>query len=354
MTVLVSMLTLVPGGMGGSETYARELLQELAGCDIDVRSLVSPAGRGFSRGVPEQVVDAFMTGQAASLRTRALVRAVLRRRHLTRQLAGADVVHYPFTVPVPRAAAGQRTIVSLHDVQHHDLPHMFSRAERFYRARAYDRAARQADAVVTISDFCKRQIVTHLRIDPARVHVAHLGVRAEEFTPNLGPRESFLLYPAKPWPHKNHSTLFEGFRLVRQRHPALELVLTGALPGELPPAPNGVQVRGHVSRAELAGLYRRAGMLVFPSRYEGFGLPPIEAMASGCPVAAADAGSLPEVVSDAGVLFDPADPEDVARGIEQAMDMAEELQRRGMMRARRFTWSACAAVHEQVYRVLGG
>ncbi len=357
LRVLICMLTLVPGAMGGSETYARELLRELADRDLDLRTLVAPVGRGFSGAsgnLPETVVEEFPTGAAISARARALVLAAVRRGALRRRTAGADVVHHPFTVPVPPAGRGQRSVVSLLDVQHHDLPGLFSRAERAYRSVTYDRAARRADAVVTISHFCKDRIVHHLGIEPDRIHVAHLGVRTEEFTPALGPRESFLLYPAKVWPHKNHPMLLAAFRLLRERHPSLTLVLTGASADELPAVPDGVQVRGQVSRAELVELYRRAAVMVFPSRYEGFGLPPIEAMASGCPVAAAAVGSLPEVVGDAGVLFDPDDAEAIAAGVEQALDDSARLQPLGLQRARTFTWAGCADVHERLYRSLVG
>jgi glycosyltransferase involved in cell wall biosynthesis len=354
MSVVVSMLTLVPGGMGGSETYARELVAELGLRDLDVATLVSITGAGFSHGPPEQVAPEFPTGSSASARARALLVGALRRRRLAARLGDADVVHYPFTVPVPAAGRGRRQVVTLLDVQHRDLPQLFSRVERAYRGVAYDRAARRADAVVTISEFCRDRIVATLDIDPGRVHVAHLGVRTEEFVAQLGPREPLLLYPAKGWPHKNHATLFEAWKLLRTRRPELELVLTGARRDELPTPPPGVQVRGLVSRAELVDLYGRAAALVFPSRYEGFGLPPLEAMASGCPVAAARAGSLPEVVGDAGVLFDPDDPVAVAEGVERALDTATDLQQRGLRRAQLFTWSACADVHERVYRDLGG
>jgi glycosyltransferase involved in cell wall biosynthesis len=347
------MLTLVPGGMGGSETYARELVRELASTDLDARTLVAPVGCGFSNGLPEQVVAEYPTGESSAARARALVLGTVRRRRIARRIAGADVVHYPFTVPVPGATHGQRTVVTLLDVQHHDLPALFSRAERTYRTVTYDRSAKRADAVITISDFCKRRIVSHLGIEPSRVHVAYLGVRTEEFTPGSEAREPFLLYPAKGWPHKNHDNLFAAFRVLRSRHPRLELVLTGARPQELPPAPSGVQVRGQLRRSELVDLYGRAAALVFPSRYEGFGLPPLEAMASGCPVAAAAAGSLPEVVGDAGVLFDPDDPDDIARGVEEALDTAADLRPRGLERAARFTWSACARIHVGLYRALG-
>jgi glycosyltransferase involved in cell wall biosynthesis len=348
------MLTLVPGGMGGSETYARELVRELAGSDLDVRALVSPAGAGFAQGLREDVATEFPTGAAVRDRARALLLATVRRRRLARRIAGSDVVHYPFTVPVPAAGAGQRSVVTLLDVQHRDLPDLFSRAELSYRALTYDRAARRADAVVTISNFCKQRIVAHLGIDPTRIHVAHLGVRTEEFNPQLGPREQFLLYPAKAWPHKNHRILFDAFRVLHARHPKLRLVLTGARPDELPTTPAGVEVRGLVDRAELVDLYRRAAVMVFPSRYEGFGLPPIEAMASGCPVAVAAAGSLPEVVGDAAIMFDPDDATAVADGVEAVLADPGEWQQRGLVRAQEFSWRACASVHEMLYADLGG
>jgi glycosyltransferase involved in cell wall biosynthesis len=354
MSVVLSMLTLVPGGMGGSETYARELIRELGTRDLEISTLVAPVARGFSQVLPEQVASEYPTGIAISQRAKALVLGTLRRASLARRIAGASVVHYPFTVPVPPHGRGQRSVVSLLDVQHHDLPALFSRPERLYRSVTYDRAARGADAVLTISHFAKNRIVKNLGIDLARVHVAHLGVRTDEFTPQLGSREQFLLYPAKGWAHKNHSTLFDAFRSLRTRHPDLELVLTGATADELPRIPAGVQVRGQVSREELVGLYGTAAAMVFPSRYEGFGLPVVEAMSSGCPVAAAAAGSLPEVVGDAGVLFDPEDAEDMARGVEETLDRATDLQALGLARSRTFSWSACADVHENLYRSLGG
>jgi glycosyltransferase involved in cell wall biosynthesis len=96
-------------------------------------------------------------------------------------------------------------------------------------------------------------------------------------------------------------------------------------------------------------LYRRASALVFPSLYEGFGLPPVEAMACGCPVAASRAGSVPEVVGDAAVLFDPHHSDSIAAGIVEALDRADELAARGLERAAAFTWDATARAHDRVY-----
>jgi glycosyltransferase involved in cell wall biosynthesis len=102
--------------------------------------------------------------------------------------------------------------------------------------------------------------------------------------------------------------------------------------------------------AELRELYRTAACMVFPSLYEGFGLPPLEAMASGCPVASSTAGSLPEIVGDAAVLFDPHDPEAIASAIRTAIARTEELQKLGLEQVQKFTWEHCADVHEQAYR----
>ena len=116
--------------------------------------------------------------------------------------------------------------------------------------------------------------------------------------------------------------------------------------------PAGAETLGGVSADELVALYRRAAALVFPSLYEGFGLPPVEAMACGCPVAASNAGSLPEVVGEAAVLFDPADTHSIADGIAEALDQSAELASQGLRRAAAFTWDASARAHDRVYEAV--
>ena len=176
------------------------------------------------------------------------------------------------------------------------------------------------------------------------------GIDHERFHPDGRAREPFLLYPANPWPHKNHARLFEAFARVRAGRPELRLVLTGY--GHSAHVPAGVEVRGHVSLDELAELYRSAASLVFPSLYEGFGLPPLEAMASGCPVAVSNAGSLPEVCGDAARTFDPTSVEELAAAIEEVLDHPAVWVERGLERARAFDWETCARRHEAVYREL--
>ncbi|HXG75214.1 MAG TPA: glycosyltransferase family 1 protein [Gaiellaceae bacterium] len=353
MRVGLSLLTLVPGRMGGSETYVRGLVRGLATTrEVEAHAFVPAIAPGVGDGLPTTVVGEYRAGRSALARARALALAAARPGPPARRYAGMDVVHYPLTVPVPRVRVP--TVVTLHDVQHRDLPEHSSRTTRLYRALAYDRAARRADAVVVVSEFVRERAVATLGLDPARVHVAHEGVDHAVFVP--GPpaeREAFLLYPARAWPHKNHRRLFEAFALLRRERPDLRLVLTGGDGGRLEPLPAGVEHRGAVSLEELAALYRRAACLVFPSLYEGFGLPPLEALASGCPVAAARAGAVPEVCGDAAVLFDPYDPAAIAAGVREALARADELRDLGLRRAARFTWEACARGHAAVYRSLG-
>ena len=350
--VALSMLNLVPGGMGGSETYALELIRQLAATtDVSATAVVAETGAGFSEGlVPEIVIDGVRGGRSNTERMRALISAGLRAGRVRELTADADVVHYPFTVPVPRPARGQAFVQSLLDVQHLDLPHLFSRAERLYRRPFYEGGARVADKVITISEFAKRSIVEHIGIPEDRIAVAYLGVDADEFVPQLGPRQDFVLYPARGWKHKNHGRLLEAMELLRRDHGDLRLVLTGGgldVLGELPP---WVDRRGLVPITELRELYRTAAVLAYPSLYEGFGLPPLEAMASGCPVAATDAGSVPEVCGDAAVLFDAKDPESIAAGILSAISRASELTPRGLAHVRSFTWERCRDTHIEVYR----
>ena len=350
MRVALAMLTLVPGISGGSETYARELCRALARVgEHEYEALVPTLAPDAGDGLEAVVATGYRASTTTSGRLLAMGRASLRPGSLRSHLEGAVVVHYPLTVPVPRVE--RPSVLTLLDVQHLDLPRLFPRGERLFRRLAYDRAARRADRVIVISEWVKERVVERLGLEPDRVHAIHLGVDHRRFTPTPDiVREDFLLYPARPWPHKNHARLFEAFARVRERRPGLRLVLTGVGhdPKRLPP---GVETLGGVSADELVSLYRRAAALVFPSLYEGFGLPPVEAMACGCPVAASSAGSLPEVVGDAAILFDPHDARAIATGIDEALAGASELAGLGIARAARFTWDATARAHDRVYEL---
>lgn len=341
--------TLVPDGMGGSETYARELLRSLTErADVEVTTFVGPAAAGVLPSSRELVSAQVANGASVASRVTNLARAAWPGAATRAALRDQDALHYPFSVPLPRSG-GVPWAVTLHDVQHLDLPELFTRAEREYRRLAYDLPARRAGAVVTVSEFCRGRIVDRLGIPRDRVHVTPLGVDTSEFRPHTGERSRFVLCPATAWPHKNHARLLAAMALVRETHPDLRLVLTGGRLETLGELPSWVEARGHVPIEELRRLYRSAACVAFPSLYEGFGLPVLEAMASGCPVATSDRGALGDTAGGAAVLFDPQDERAIAEGIVRALGRAGTLSAAGLAHAAAFTWSRCAERHVAVY-----
>ena len=350
MVVGIALLTLVPGELGGSETYARELLGALGGSgQLEYRVLLPPVARGVDGGLPSEVATEYLEARTLSRRLLAMTLATARPRPLRRRLAQTAVVHYPLTLRIPTVR--QPSATTLLDLQHLDLPALFSRHERVFRDIAWHRSVRGADRVIVISEFVRDRAIALLGLDAERIRVIHLGLDHETFRPGSEERESFLLYPARPWPHKNHDKLYEAFALLRRERPGLRLVLTGG--GHTARLPEGVETAGLVSIPDLASLYRRAAAVVFPSLYEGFGQPPLEAMACGCPVACSNVASLPEVVGDAGRLFDPHDPRAIADAVRDVLDAPAEWTARGLERAARFSWEAVARAHDDVYRELG-
>ena len=344
------MLTLVPGLVGGSETYVRELCRALARVgELEYRAFVPSIAADAGDGLPTSIVPEYRASRTNHGRAAAMARAGLAPGRLRRslKLTELEAIHFPLSVMLPPVDAPPAATTVL-DVQHEVFPEFFSWAERLYRRRVYGWTVRKSRIVITISEHARAALVERLGLDPARVRAIHLGVDHERFTPDGRPREPFLLYPANGWPHKNHRRLFEAFALVRRERPEVRLVLTGAGHSKLSP-PDGAESRGHVPLDDLVGLYRTAAALVYPSLYEGFGIPCVEAMACGCPVAASNVASLPEVCGDAAVYFDPLSVESIAQGIRDVLDRPPAG---GIERAARFTWEECARRHDAVYREL--
>src|SRR5439155_3290029 len=298
-----------------------------------------PVAPDAAEGLPAETA-AYRAARTVPQRLLAMTEAAARPGPARASFAGVRVAHFPLTIELPRLKAPK--VVTLHDLQHLDLPELFPRGERAFRRLAWHTSIRRADRVIVISDFVRDRAIEKLALDPARIRVVPLGLDHAVLTPG-GDREPFLIYPARRWPHKNHARLFEAFALIRQQRPDLRLVLTGA---DVPDAPAGVQSLGHVPWSEVVSLLRRASALVFPSLYEGFGLPPLEAMACGCPVAVAQATSLPEVCGDAAEYFDPFSAEDLKAAALRALEGTRVEQ--GIAWAAAFTWETCARAHDAV------
>jgi glycosyltransferase involved in cell wall biosynthesis len=347
----ISLLTLAPGDLGGSETYARQLVRALGSVGkLDYAVFVPARAKDAAGGLPAVEVRESSVASRGPARIPAIMFSAFRSRKVRTNLDAVDVMHYALTVPVPRTDVP--TVVTLHDVQHRDLPDFFGPARRSFRRIAYDRATRSADAVVVTTEFVRGRALELLELEPERVHVIPHAINHTLFRQGEEKREPFLLYPARAWPHKNHARLFEAFATLRKTRPQLRLILTGGGLERLGQLPDGVERWGVVPAAELASLYRRAACLVFPSLYEGFGLPPLEAMASGCPVAASNVAAIPEVCDGAAVLFDPLDPDSIAEAILETDTRSQELRELGLARAAGFTWEETARRHEDVYRSL--
>jgi glycosyltransferase involved in cell wall biosynthesis len=347
MRVGLSLLTLVPGISGGSETYVRELARALGRVGRHQYGVLLPSIAPDVDGLPAEVVEEYRASRSLPGRLVAMAEGRARGRRLRRRYESLDVVHFPLTILIPRIRA-RPVVSSILDVQHEYHPEFFSRAERSYRRLAYGEAARRSQLVVTLSEHAAVTIADRLGVPQERIRAIPLGIDHDLFRPSDDPheqRERFLLYPAREWPHKNHALLFDAFAELRRRHPELELVLT-AYAG---PVPEGVRSLGRVSREELARLYRTASALVFPSLFEGFGQPPLEAMACGCPVACSNVASLPEVVADAARLFDPTSAEELIAAVEDVLADPEPWVRRGLARAAEFTWERTARLHDDVY-----
>lgn len=372
----VSLLTVRPGQIGGAETYVRALLNELSGRDeIDRLTILanseveSEYGEMAGGRVTLTRIDGMEPGGSSAGRALRLARGMaFPRRLIATPSRDFHLLHFPVAVGIPEPRIPWA--VTLHDVAHHAVPEHFSRAERTYRAVAYDRSARRANLVFTDSEHARGQIVQFLGIDPQKVVAIHLGIDLERYQPGpvatdadtLHPfdlPERFVYYPANMWPHKNHLTLVAAMEHVADRN--LHLVLTGQTYGrdeELRAAVRraGVLGRvhhlGYVPGRAVPALYRRCVAMVFPSLFEGFGSPPLEAMACGAPVAATSAGSLPEVLGDAAVQFDPQDPRDIAVSIERLAsdeELRSAMSERGRAQARTFTWRKSADAHIERY-----
>jgi glycosyltransferase involved in cell wall biosynthesis len=347
----ISLLTLVPGVVGGSERYARELVRGLGRVGtLQYRVLTPTLAPDAADGLPGRTIASYRASTTTPGRVAAMALALATPGRIRREAGTGELrcAHYPLTTMIPPLDVP--AAVTLQDLQHVLFPGFFSSAELAYRRVLYHGAVRRARLVIVPTDHTAGTVVDHLGVDPGRIRVIHLGLDHERFMPSTQPRQDFLLYPANPWPHKNHPRLLEAFALIRRERPGLRLVLTGS-GHRASPAP-GVEVRGHVSDDELAELYATASALVFPSLYEGFGLPPLEAMASGCPVAAARAGSLPEVCGDAARLFDPFSPTEIAEAVLDVLERPDAWRAKGLRRAAEFTWDGAARAHEAVYREL--
>jgi glycosyltransferase involved in cell wall biosynthesis len=284
----------------------------------------------------------------------------------------ADLLHVPhYNAPLFHRGplvVSILDLIHLTDPSYRDTPNA-----RFYAKPMLKLAARKADHIITISDFSKNQIVEHLGVPPEKVTTIHCGVNgqfhngdraeaAEAVADLLKIPSPYILCVGNLKPHKNVSVLLRAYsQLYRRRAVPHRLIILGddrrwkrsllQLAADLGVADSTFFVP-HVSAQLLPRVYEAADLLVMPSRIEGFGLPVLEAMASGTPVICSRAASLPEVASDAAVYFDPSSPEELASQIEQVLHsdaLRTDLRSKGLERAKQLTWQAAVQKHVELY-----
>jgi glycosyltransferase involved in cell wall biosynthesis len=292
-------------------------------------------------------------------------------RHLPRSVevvaSGGEVYHRPSQI-YDRAALDAflgtpaRKVITYLDLISYRTPALFATSELHQQYRALSMESLQgADAVLAISEYGRREIVEEFALPPDRVHAVHLGVDAAFFDrPAPRPRSApYFLCTGSDYPHKNLPLLLRSYAWLRARWPeAPELVLVGhrtKAPGiyELghEPAP-GVRYLGELERHALPALYQHAAAFVYPSTYEGFGLPILEAMAAGTPVVCARLTSVPEVAGEAALYLDELSMDELADRMRAAASdsaLRARLIEAGRERAKRFTWEETARRTAEVY-----
>jgi glycosyltransferase involved in cell wall biosynthesis len=270
-----------------------------------------------------------------------------------------------------------RCVATVHDLTTFLAPERHTAARRTYLRWMIPRACRRADAIIAVSESTRDDLVKFLRVPPGKISVIHLGV-AESFRPvedadtllqvrrKYGLPEKFILYLGLVEPRKNLGTLVAAYREAEEVNREFSLVLAGSLGWDYQPlirqirssaAGDRILLPGYIRAEDLPAVYSASSLFVYPSLYEGFGLPVLEAMACGTPVITSNVSSLPEVAGEAALLVDPRSPHELAAAMRKLLaneDVRKSFSERGLVRARSFSWSQTARKTLEVYAQLAG
>jgi len=383
MRIGISCFGHKPGMAGGTQVYRRELISALASFDRSNQYILlkwedddialDDLPPNFTSGVFSSPARGFM-----SRLQRAAINYFLwdRPNAVSRQVdsLALNLIHFPTTVISP-AIPTVPVVLTFFDMQQEFYPENFSVAERLRRHLTYRPSAKRATMIISPSAFTTETLVQRYHIARHRIRQVPVGL-VGHYRPEPDPQvkaavrqryglpEDFILYPANIWPHKNHQRLLAALAWLNTTHRLrLNLVCTGARwsAGETlaqMARSAGVLERqlfdiGFVRAEDLSALYSVARLMVFPSVFEGFGIPVLEAMACGCPVVCSNATSLPEVGGEAVRLFDPRDVPAMAEAIRQVwedVDLRAAMAREGLRRAELYRWERLIPAVVEVYR----
>jgi glycosyltransferase involved in cell wall biosynthesis len=356
--------SVIQRGKTGIAQYIFSLLRAFSNSDFDLRFSVFTLeeDHAFFEGLDHRfeivsVPESF----------RPPVRNILwHQTRLPRLCTGLDIIHIPsyrrllWSSPCPRVA-------TIHDLAPFRVPKKYDFARMLYGRLVVRNLARRQERIITVSANTAKDIEQFFGIGRDRVTVIHNGLDHDQFYPraadgrSFGLDRPFLLYVARlEHPGKNHVRLIEAFERFKQKTKSNWLLAFGgsdwyaaeAIHQRIAVSPCRDEIRrlGFVAANTLPLLYSSAEAFVYPSLYEGFGLPPLEAMACGCPVICSANGSLGEVVGDAAVIIDPENVDDIAAALERLPAMRRELIENGLARAREFSWTRAAEETFSVYQ----
>jgi glycosyltransferase involved in cell wall biosynthesis len=365
--------------IGGIGRYAIQLIDALQALSIqqypDLEFVIFTApqtDRTVLQGSRVRLCERFRRVKSTLIRSAVLLPVGVQCEHI-------DVFHGLDQSGIPLFFKGGKYVVTVHDVIPLALPWAFSPRHRWILATALTRIRKQAEMVIVPSTAVAEDVMHHLHVERERITVIPMGC-APHFQPSREPApaaairqryelpERYVLFVGTLEPRKNVKTLLQAFAQVVAETPqdGLRLVIAGGegWGGEDYQATVGalklrdyVHFTGYVEDDDLPELYRGALLFVYPSLYEGFGLPVLEAMACGTPVITSNCTSLPEVAGDAALLIDPTQPELLAAAIASVMhdgELRQSLRAKGLARAGAFTWDAVAEQTLALYRTIGG
>jgi glycosyltransferase involved in cell wall biosynthesis len=381
MRVGINALALSPGVVGGAETYIRGLLHGLERLNTGDEYIVfTNRDNHETFAVQDENFRRIRLNAPASWDIRSLImtRVIGEQLWLPRIAARerVDVLHSPLdSIPL---AARCATVMTLHDLNFEAFPETNNRAERSIARALVKASARRASAIITVSRFSHRTILNDLKVAPERLFMVHNGgpvpLAAHHSTNNgnwsacaarMGINGQYVLALSSLNSHKNIDTLIRAFGAVRAAQDC-QLIVAGHLPKSKPTLPelsNSLGLgrktifTGYLDAEELRQLMRHARLFAFPSRYEGFGLPVIEAMSEGIPVISSNAAALPEIAADAAIFVDPLSPDQMTKAIERVLGddaLRQRLRAAGRRNAGRFSWERTAMLSSRVYRYAAG
>lgn len=382
MKIALNAIAFAPGRMGGVEMYFRNLVRSLQQVDNDneyyvlcnrqyIHSLsisnphFTPLPSWYAKPSPLWYLRVALRDTVGF----DIIRPLMNRLDV-------DVIHHPFSFLNPMGLRSP-SVLTFIDMQHEFFPEYFSSHALQFRKALYRSSAEKATCVIAISKHAKTCLVERYGIDPGKIYPIHIGydpqfrviddpTLLEATRSRYGLHKPFMYYPAATWPHKNHNKLLAALKIMKDRYGFEgQLVLSGiamqsndAVIAEIDRLGlhDNIVVLGYLPHADLPCLYNLAQLMVFPSLYEGFGIPLVEAMACGCPVACSNVTSIPEVVGNAALLFDPLSSEEMAEQVWRLWNddqMRQECIRRGVKRAQLFNWENMARQTIGVYEKAG-